>query len=558
MADNNHPPCRDNLESSLSADAPPVSSAAPNTTTVNVQTLLTILNGAIKPNNTVDLSDIVARLAATPVAVPESTSSPIAETVAKDKTIPISITHSPDDLSHLEDPSDHEVLSDHEDQNSSDERVKAVSKDRVGTDPFKGLRFPYIFLSYMLDFAELEENADAFFNPSIQKKETLTSAARKMVPYFLNRVKEDKDTLPPKFLFDEKKLKLVHLLTRWTSASARAKTRVLDRNKTGYGDIGDPTSAANTSTKKKKLAEADAFDEKYKESVHRRFEKIHSGAINVVPDVTRNSVGPPVRKKPSTRHQSSAKPPSVSKLTMKTVSASTESILRRQSDEDQDVFLVSSSSGSRSSSAASRKFSARDTEGLDDLLHLVEEGMEEEEEQQHSDNSNERLSDSRRRKQRKTTHASSTSKNSFQDTSAFPYGAPLRPELPTFKSPPSVSTIGDMMRDTASNASSKTHSSLRVAMGALQTRESTKAQADSDFLKAMQASLLHQERQSKLAFEQAKSEREDAREEARLHRLAEADARREQQDARDRQMVMIMKGLADFGRAFLDQKKPGN
>jgi len=36
----------------------------------------------------------------------------------------------------------------------------------------------------MLDFAELEENADAFFNPSIQKKETLTSAARKMVPYF--------------------------------------------------------------------------------------------------------------------------------------------------------------------------------------------------------------------------------------------------------------------------------------------------------------------------------------------------------------------------------------
>ncbi|KAG0353068.1 hypothetical protein BGX24_007368, partial [Mortierella sp. AD032] len=148
MADNNHPPCRDSLESPLSADAPPVSSAPPNTTTVNVQTLLTILNGAIKPNNTVDLSDIVARLAATPVAVPESTSSPIAETVAEDKTIPISITHSPDDLSHLKDPSDHEVLSDHEDQNSSDERVKPVSKDRVGTDPFKGLRFPYIFLSY--------------------------------------------------------------------------------------------------------------------------------------------------------------------------------------------------------------------------------------------------------------------------------------------------------------------------------------------------------------------------------------------------------------------------
>jgi hypothetical protein len=162
------------------------------------------LNGAIKPNNTIDLSDIVAHSAATPIAVPESTSSPI----------PISLAHSPDNLEHLEDPSDREVLSDHEDQNSSHERVKPVSKDRAGVDPFKALRFPYIFPSYTLDFAELEENADAFFNPSVQKKETLTSAARKMVPYFLNRVKEDKDTFPPKFLFDEKKLKFVHLLTR--------------------------------------------------------------------------------------------------------------------------------------------------------------------------------------------------------------------------------------------------------------------------------------------------------------------------------------------------------
>ncbi|KAG0273198.1 hypothetical protein BGZ95_010984 [Linnemannia exigua] len=196
--------------------------------------------------------------------VPELTSSSIAETMAKDKTIPISVAHFPDDLSHLKDPSDREVLSDHEDQNSSDEHVKPVSKDCIGADLFKGLRFPYIFLSYMLDFAELEENA----------------------------VNEDKDTLPPKFLFDEKKLKLVHLLTRWTSASARAKAHVLDRNKTGYGDIGDPSSTANTLTKKKKLVEADAFDEKYKESVHRRFEKIHSAAINVVPHITRNSVGP--------------------------------------------------------------------------------------------------------------------------------------------------------------------------------------------------------------------------------------------------------------------------
>jgi hypothetical protein len=97
---------------------------------------------------------------------------------------------------------------------------------------------------------------------------------------------------------------------------------------------------------------------------------------------------------------------------------------------------------------------------LDDLLNLVEEGMEEEEEQQHSDNSKERISDGRRRKQCKTTHASSTSKASIQDTSAFPYGAPLRPEFPAFKSPPSDFTIGEV-----SNASSKTHSSLRVAMG---------------------------------------------------------------------------------------------